>query len=156
MPLEKIAIAAAVLVVALLFVGVLVLARRASRRNQRQRSSRSRAPRDLHFVCAGCSERFPHTKRTVGAFERGTTRLFCNACHSKWVAGRPRQQQSVGSGERLSGGSSGSAHAAQSRLGASVDHLRPLPQARAPSGCLGTALVLVALPLVLVVYAAVT
>jgi hypothetical protein len=141
--LEKAAIAFAVLVV--LVIAAFALARRASRRTRTQSLASVRAPASLHFVCAGCSERYSHTKRTVSAFERGTTRLFCNACHGKWVAGRPRQQQSVASRERLSGGSN-----------AHTRHVSPAPRARARSGCLGTAVLLVALPVVLVVYAAVT
>ena len=154
MSLEKAAIAFAVLIV--LVIGVLVLARRTSRRARVQPSSASRTPASLHFVCSGCSERFPHTKRTISAFERGTNRMFCHACHSKWVAGRPRQQQSVASKEGLSGESRARTQATHGRSEGSPRHLSSSPRARAPSGCLGTAALLVALPLVLAVYVAVT
>ena len=154
MSLEKTAIAFAVLVV--LIIGALALARRASRRTRAHPSSESRAPASLHFVCAGCSERFPHTKRTVSAFERGTTRLFCNACHSKWAAGRPRQQQPVVSREGLLSGGSVGTQATPAHSKGSPRHLSSSPRTRAPSGCLGTAALLIALPLVLAVYVAVT
>jgi hypothetical protein len=154
--LGQIAIVAAVFVVALLFVGVLVSARRAARRRQWLSQSRLRAPVDLQFVCAGCAQRFPHTKRTVGAFERGTTRLYCNACHTKWLSNRPRQPQPVAPGERSPRGAGATSQGAvPSRTGATRSRLSP-SEARASGGCLGAALVLIAVPLALVVYAAVT
>lgn len=157
MVLENVSIAAIALVAALLLVGVLALARRRGRSNQRLPSARLRAPRDLQFVCAGCSQRFPHTKRTVGAFERGTTRLFCNACHGKWVSDRPREQRPVAVEERSLREVRGCTYAAESHSQSGASHSSPSPsRVRAPSGCLGTALVLISVPLVLVIYAAVT
>src|ERR1043166_3031759 len=44
----------------------------------------SRGPASLRFTCEGCSEQFTHNKRTQKAWEKGTRRFFCNACHRKW------------------------------------------------------------------------
>lgn len=100
-----------------------------------------RGPANLRFICAGCSQQFTHTRRTLGAWEKGTRRFYCNACHAKWRSARPPQpsqpaQREVGQG----------ALSASSRP--SVQHPsgpRP-PRAGAGSGCLGMLVLAVAVP----------
>ena len=156
MPLEKLAIGACVVVVALLLVFAFIA--RKSRSGAQQPVSRSGAPANLHFTCAKCSQRFPHTKRTVAAFERGTKRLFCGACHSTWAANRPQQQRPSSAalhGPRVPGEAlQARTNAASLLAGSSSAKFNARP--RSSSGCLGAALLIVAVPLSLAVYAAVT
>ena len=145
---EKVAIATAVLVVVLILVALLF--GRSRRRPSATSLRSSKATPDLQFVCAGCSLRFPHTRRTVTAFERGSNRLFCNACHSKWASKRPAQQRSTASSEARA------SQQGQRAPQASPVSRRPSFAAKAPSGCLGAALLVAAVPLGLVIYGAVT
>ena len=59
---------------------------------------RSKKPKQEHFSCAKCKavERF--NPRTISAWNRGMTRLFCSKCHSDWVKNNPRQQANYRSG----------------------------------------------------------
>ena len=147
MSFEKLMIAGGALLIALLLV--FWLARRNRRGDAYHAAVRSGAPRDLQFVCTRCSQRVPHTRRTVAAFERGTTRLFCDTCHRQWAAGRPRRQllSRSQSADRPTD-KQPSSHAPSSRGRA------PRSNSKAPSGCLGVSLLLVAVPIFLLVYAA--
>ena len=87
---------------AVLVVVVLLLSLRArAARNCNSERPVSRGPANLRFVCAGCEVRFDHTRRTLGAWEKGTRRFYCNACHTKWRGSQPAQNnttQSAGAG----------------------------------------------------------
>ncbi len=54
-----------------------------------------RGPTKMYFTCGGCSGQFAHTKRTVGAWEKGSRRVFCDACHKKWRNAQPPQTSSA-------------------------------------------------------------
>ena len=43
----------------------------------------STGPADLRFTCVKCSGKFTHSRRTLGAWEKGTRKFSCNACHTK-------------------------------------------------------------------------
>ena len=67
---------------------------RAARRRRIQRPV-SRGPANLHVTCAGCSEQFTHTKRTLGGWEKGTRHFYCKTCHKKWCGSQfPQPPQS--------------------------------------------------------------
>ena len=73
----------AVGVAALAFlIGVWYLHRRA----KRTRSVGLRVeggPSNLRYTCAGCSGQFTHSRRTLGAWQQGTRKFYCKACHTK-------------------------------------------------------------------------
>jgi hypothetical protein len=80
------AIAGIVVVALLLFI---VIAKMRGRHSPRSR--RAATPTDVRFKCARCSELFPHTKRTVAAWTKGSRQLFCDDCHRKWRSAQPRR-----------------------------------------------------------------
>lgn len=96
----------------------------------RARSKRTRSigrklasgPANLRFTCAGCKGQFTHSRRTIGTWDKGQRRFFCNACHTKWLGANPPSGKRGGgrviTGPRKGGG-----------------------------GCLGFAILLIALPL---------
>lgn len=116
----------AVIVVAVILVALVLLLRRPGTRR-----SPSRGPNNLHFVCAGCKGQFTHTKRTVGAWERGSRRFFCNSCHQSWRQANPGAP-AVPSAPRVAQGRSST---------------RGVVPAR--SGCMSVIVVVAALPLLL-------
>jgi hypothetical protein len=73
--------AAAIAAVAFL-CGIFYLRAR-SRRTRSVGRRVSRGPANLRFTCAGCSNQFTHSRRTQAAWENGTRKFFCHACHTK-------------------------------------------------------------------------
>jgi hypothetical protein len=123
---------AGVVTVVVALVGLL-LRRGRGRRTRTVGRPVSGGPSNLRYTCAGCSQQFTHSRRTLGAWKKGTRQFYCNACHTKWRSARPappgsRMPQPDGRGR---GGPSG-AHAGSG------------------SGCLGVTLLLVVVPLVIV------
>jgi len=65
---------------------------------KRSRSTRTRSfgrpvvggPANLRFTCAGCSQQFTHSRRTLAAWRRGDRQFLCNACHTKRRGSQPR------------------------------------------------------------------
>ncbi|MBK7665794.1 MAG: hypothetical protein IPJ21_20095 [Sterolibacteriaceae bacterium] len=85
-------LAAAIAALVALAIGFVVWRRNAGRASRAKPSS-FRGPTSMYFTCAGCSAQFPHTKRTVAAWEKGSRRVFCNACHKRWRNAQPPQGQ---------------------------------------------------------------
>jgi hypothetical protein len=112
-------VAAAIAAVAFL-VGLLYLRARSKRTRSVGRKLAS-GPSNLRFTCAGCKGQFTHSRRTIGAWDKGQRSFFCNACHTKWLGANPP---------------SGKRGAARVITGA--------PQGG--SGCLGVAILLIAVP----------
>ena len=144
---------AAVLILTLVVVGLLVVTRKRSHRPDPANSTRSRGPASLHYVCAGCSAQFTHSRRTIGAWEKGTRRFFCSNCHSKWRDNKLPRDVPV------------SASPTQRRETAILRPSRSTSQNSAPqvsrpslaparSGCLTVIVVLVAIPIVITFVAA--
>ena len=137
------------LAVALMF---LVFRARATRMTRFERPV-SRGPANLHFICAGCSAQFTHTKRTLGAWEKGTRRFYCNGCHKKWRGSQPIQPRQ--SNESLPVGTTtsavrGRAQVVSSNLAQpSIGH--KTARSGFGSGCLGITLLLIFFPLAVVV-----
>ena len=52
---------------------------------------RPKEPPQTNFKCARCGTIARHTERTVEAWRRNPNRLYCDACHRKWLEARPRQ-----------------------------------------------------------------
>ena len=76
-------------------------------------------PKETHFRCWRCGTSCRHHERTIKAWRNKKTKFFCQSCHRKWLESQPIKVQNQHS---LSGG-------------------------RAPSGCLGVALLLFIAPL---------
>jgi len=137
-------VVAAIAVGAVVVIG-LVLKRLRSTRTRNVGRPVADGPANLRFTCAGCSQQFTHSRRTLAAWRRGTRQFFCNACHTKWRGAQPRHQLP----ERK-------AQTTKPRNGPSVT---PDPrsvrrrQDKAASGCLGILLIGVALPAALILAA---
>ena len=62
---------AAALLFAIVVVGLVVATRKRLNRPNPPTSTRTSGPANLHFVCAGCSAQVTHSRRTIGAWEKG-------------------------------------------------------------------------------------
>lgn len=143
---------------AALFVALLVVlffrARTAAQRRVVARPA-TRGPATLRFTCARCTEQFNHTKRTLGAWEKGTRRFYCNACHGKWRDAQPTPTVQ----ETGAYGEAGRRSEAVPAFGkVSARNAGPYAgRAGSGKGCLGAIVLLIAVPfafvLVIVQYA---
>ena len=106
-----------------------------------------RGPNDLNYICAKCQRRFPHSRRTVAAWSKGTRRFFCNSCHRSWREAQPPRTGDEGSPPDRPLGSS------ESSSGAFTPTSRHAYAKPAKSGCLGIVLVALLLPPALYVLA---
>ena len=117
----------------------------------------SRGPSNLRYICRGCSDQFTHSKRTIGAYEKGARGFFCNSCHSKWRESnpaRPADQQTIAK----VGPSAGNANVGRSipnsgQRGSFNQSIGQSP-VKSGSGCLGATLFIVAVPIALLTIAA--
>jgi hypothetical protein len=75
-------IVAAVAVGAVVVIG-LVFNRLRSTRTRNVGRPVDGGPANLRFTCAGCSQQFTHSRRTLSAWRKGTRQFFCNACHTR-------------------------------------------------------------------------
>lgn len=57
--------------------------------------NRQKNPKEKRFSCAGCGKLSEHDKRTIKAWNNGFLKLYCKACHQKWLAEQPNQKQYV-------------------------------------------------------------
>lgn len=57
--------------------------------------NRQKNPKEKRFSCAGCRKVSEHDKRTIKAWNNGFLKLYCKACHQKWLAEQPNQKQYV-------------------------------------------------------------
>jgi hypothetical protein len=98
----------------------------------------------MYFTCTGCSEQFTHTKRTVAAWEKGSRRVFCDACHKKWRNARPPRtappRSEIVSPRATAGIRTVPSHPAKPHYSA---------DSNAPGGCLGVVLLLLLIPAVI-------
>ncbi len=47
--------------------------------------NRQKKPKEKRFTCARCRKLENHSKRTIRAWNNGFTKLYCGACHNKWL-----------------------------------------------------------------------
>lgn len=142
----------AALAAALVVVVLLLFLRTSAARNRSSQRPVSRGPANLRFVCAGCEGQFNHTRRTLGAWEKGTRRFYCNACHAKWRGSHPVQPVQSNTTQSAGVGVGSSRREERAPAGGSFfSSRRDLQSARSGSGsgCLGAAIILVALPVAL-------
>jgi hypothetical protein len=130
-----------------------------ARTKQTRKTTRptSRGPASLQFTCAGCSQQFTHTKRTVAAWEKGTRRFFCNACHQKWRGSRPPQEAQVSAPVGSPGQVPQSVPVSPARKSATAGAFAKssvqsrYSPAESRSGCLGVAVLFIVLPVIFLV-----
>jgi hypothetical protein len=89
----EILFAAALAVVA--FLAGLVYLRLRNRRTRSVGLRVANGPANLRFTCAGCSGQFTHSRRTLAAWNKGTRKFVCNACHTKWHGVLPPRRADV-------------------------------------------------------------
>ncbi|WP_420208536.1 hypothetical protein [Candidatus Electronema sp. JC] len=53
-------------------------------------------PESKTFKCARCAKISTHSDRTVEAWRRGFTKLYCSSCHQKWLQSQPQVKPSGG------------------------------------------------------------
>ena len=134
-----------VLAIVVILLGLLTWRRRAGNSSAAKTSS-FRGPTNMHYTCAGCSGQFTHTKRTVAAWEKGSRRVFCDACHKKWRNAQPPQNPSA------RGDAVAPSHASVGRR--KPDHVPEIAyrsEAKASGGCLGVVLLMLLVPVIVLV-----
>jgi len=52
-------------------------------------------PKEKSFSCAGCRKISNFDARTIEAWNRGFTRLYCKSCHLEWLKNHPDQDLSI-------------------------------------------------------------
>jgi len=106
-------------VAAAAFLVLVLWGRGRTRRTRSLGRMAGRGPADLRYVCASCSGRFTHSRRTRMALEKGARSFYCKACHTRALGVKsPAKSQMV-------------------------------PQRKARLGCLPVVVVMVGLPAVL-------
>ncbi len=55
--------------------------------------SRQKKPKKKSFSCSGCRKTADHDPRTIEAWNKGFTRLYCKTCHLKWLKNNPLQDR---------------------------------------------------------------
>ena len=138
---------------AILVLLALVVLRKRGGKTPSHRTAISRGPSNLRFICNGCSSQFPHSKRTIGAYEKGSRSFFCNSCHSKWRETNPANP-AVPRANAKSKPSEGTANVGRSAGNSDVrssfnQNIRQTP-IQSGSGCLGATLLIIAIPIVLI------
>ena len=82
-----ISLPSAIIGVAVLLLFVLVLRNKSARQSERVRPKGSGS---LRYACVKCKGQFIHSDRTIEVWKKGNRRTFCDACHKKWLASKPK------------------------------------------------------------------
>jgi GrpB-like predicted nucleotidyltransferase (UPF0157 family) len=53
----------------------------------------TKMPPSKVFRCAGCKKNEAYSKRTIEAWRHGYKRIYCQACHVKWLKNNPNARQ---------------------------------------------------------------
>ena len=121
------------------------------------RTAASPGPSNLRYTCKGCSELLTHSKRTIGAYEKGARSFFCNSCHSKWRESNPGQPMAPQKLAKLApsiGSSNDDRSSSNSGVRSGLNRDLGQSQVKSGSGCLGATLLIVAVPIILIAMAA--
>lgn len=54
---------------------------------------RQKKPKSRSFNCTKCKKSEVYDSRTISAWNRGFTRLYCNSCHVQWLRNNPKQKE---------------------------------------------------------------
>jgi hypothetical protein len=135
---------AAVVAAVFLVVGLWFLRSR-SRRTRNVGRPVSIGPANLRYTCAGCSQQFTHSRRTLGAWKKGTRQFYCSACHTRWRGSHPTKPTQGNQGSSAQGGND------RRSLPPSTDSSKSSGvsqsnRAGSGSGCLGVIALLIAVP----------
>lgn len=57
--------------------------------------NRQKRPKEKSFSCAGCRKIADFDARTIEAWNRGFTRLYCKSSHLEWLKNNPNQDLSI-------------------------------------------------------------
>lgn len=76
-------------IAAVFFLGGVLYLRSRAKRTRSVGLNVAPGPANLRFTCAGCSQQFTHSRRTLGAWQQGTRKFYCKACHTKRQGARP-------------------------------------------------------------------
>ena len=64
--------------------------------------NRPKKPKEKSFSCSGCRKTVDYDPRTIEAWNKGFTKLYCKTCHLEWLKNNPKLDrfslQSKGSG----------------------------------------------------------
>ena len=62
--------------------------------------NRQKKPKENRFTCARCKKTESHSRRSIGAWNSGFSKLYCGSCHKKWLRENegPQAYVSRGSG----------------------------------------------------------
>jgi hypothetical protein len=140
---------AAVVAAVVLAVGLLFL-RAKTKRTRNVGRPVSGGPANLRYTCAGCSQQFTHSRRTLGAWEKGTRQFYCNACHTKWRGSHPAQPAQGGRASARAQGASRGRPQSPSPVTSASRASSQLNRSGSGSGCLGIIALLVAVPVAIV------
>ena len=66
--------------------------------------NRQKKPKNSSFSCTKCKKNEMYDTRTISAWNRGFTRLYCNPCHVQWLRSKPRYEQEEVYSSSKSGG----------------------------------------------------
>ena len=64
---------------------------------------RQKKPKSRVFNCTKCKKVEHFDKRTISAWNRGFTRLYCNTCHVEWLRNNPSQENNYSSSQQSKG-----------------------------------------------------
>ena len=57
--------------------------------------SRQKKPKEKNFTCARCKVVAGFDKRTIQAWNKGMTKLYCSVCHQQWLSTQPEPEQFI-------------------------------------------------------------
>ncbi|GHA21906.1 cold shock domain-containing protein [Oceanisphaera arctica] len=57
--------------------------------------NRQKKPKDKSFHCSRCRVIAEHDSRTIQAWNSGFTKIYCNACHVKWLNDHEKQKHTL-------------------------------------------------------------
>jgi len=139
----------------LLALVALVAWRKSAGRSSAAKGRVFRGPSEMYFTCARCSAQVAHTKRTIAAWEKGSRRIFCDACHKKWRTAQPPQEApygaSAGVASRASAGTTSRGLSNEARASRTQSPAYA-SESKGPRGCLGVALIMVLVPIAIVYF----
>lgn len=59
--------------------------------------NRPKKPKNASFQCFKCKKNEAYGQRTIAAWNRGFSRIYCNTCHAQWIRNNPQQEKDFSS-----------------------------------------------------------
>lgn len=57
--------------------------------------NRQKKPKEKSFQCSRCRKIAEHDLRTIRAWNKGFIKLYCGACHQRWLVDKPKPERSL-------------------------------------------------------------